>query len=89
MAVQAIVFKEMRCCITTSPDLPSCPKETSVITSNPANKGKHHLQNLPCSTDQVVCASCGGNGYTKTTPSRYQTCLKCLGRGFISFDNEK
>ncbi len=32
----------------------------------------------------ILCQKCGGNGYTKSSPSCYKTWLKCLGRGFKS-----
>ncbi len=31
----------------------------------------------------LLCQQCGGNGYTKSSPNCYQTCLECLGRGLI------
>jgi len=33
------------------------------------------------------CTQCGGNGYMKTTPNCYHTCLSCLGRGFTPLEN--
>lgn len=35
-----------------------------------------------------ICHSCGGNGYTKSNPNCYQTCLDCLGRGVVLLDLE-
>ena len=29
------------------------------------------------------CPQCGGNGYMKSTPNCYHTCLKCLGKGYL------
>ena len=31
----------------------------------------------------LQCPQCGGNGYMKSTPSCYHTCLECLGRGIM------
>ncbi len=36
-----------------------------------------------------ACDKCGGNGYMKTTPNCYHTCLTCLGKGVVSARNEK
>ncbi len=33
--------------------------------------------------EQLLCHQCGGNGYVKSTPSCYHTCLECLGRGIM------
>ena len=30
-----------------------------------------------------ICDKCGGNGYMKTTPNCYHTCLTCLGKGLV------
>jgi len=38
---------------------------------------------LSSADENETCCRCGGNGYTKSTPSCYQTCLDCLGRGFV------
>ncbi|WP_269623036.1 hypothetical protein [Prochlorococcus marinus] len=34
--------------------------------------------------EKVICMHCGGNGYMKSTPNCYHTCLDCLGRGLRS-----
>ena len=31
----------------------------------------------------ILCQQCGGNGYMKSTPNCYHTCLECLGRGLL------
>ena len=31
-----------------------------------------------------TCNRCGGNGYMKSSPNCYHTCLTCLGKGLIS-----
>ena len=36
-----------------------------------------------------TCDKCGGNGYMKTTPNCYHTCLTCLGKGLIGIRKEK
>ena len=35
-------------------------------------------------TKKLLCKQCGGNGYMKSSPNCYHTCLDCLGRGFIN-----
>ncbi len=37
--------------------------------------------------DFGVCPHCGGNGYMKTSPNCYHTCLKCLGLGYFNDGN--
>ena len=37
----------------------------------------------PRSFESTPCTRCGGNGYMKTSPNCYHTCLECLGRGLI------
>jgi len=44
-------------------------------------KAKFHLVDSVPSADKKICTECGGNGYMKTTPNCYHTCLHCLGRG--------
>jgi len=44
-------------------------------------KAKSHLVDSVLSADKTICSECGGNGYMKTTPNCYHTCLHCLGRG--------
>ena len=34
-----------------------------------------------------TCSKCGGNGYTKSSPDCYKTCLDCLGMGFVAEKN--
>ncbi len=41
------------------------------------------LQQLAMSS-RAICSCCGGNGYTKSTPTCYRTCLVCLGKGHVS-----
>ena len=35
------------------------------------------------SVETFICSQCGGNGYMKTHPNCYHTCLDCLGRGLV------
>ena len=35
-----------------------------------------------------TCNKCGGNGYMKSRPNCYHTCLTCLGKGLISEQGE-
>ncbi|KGG15170.1 MULTISPECIES: hypothetical protein [unclassified Prochlorococcus] len=46
---------------------------------------KNHEQGSPSLSSRTlevnVCEQCGGNGYMKSTPNCYHTCLNCLGRG--------
>ena len=35
-----------------------------------------------------TCNKCGGNGYTKSGPNCYQTCLTCLGKGLVTKQSE-
>ena len=37
---------------------------------------------------KVTCFKCGGNGYMKTSPNCYHTCLTCLGKGFVREQKE-
>ncbi len=32
----------------------------------------------------LLCPHCGGNGYTKSSPDCYRTCLDCFGKGVLS-----
>ena len=45
------------------------------------NKERESLETKGDS-NYLVCNQCGGNGYMKSTPSCYHTCLDCLGRGY-------
>ena len=37
---------------------------------------------------KITCDKCGGNGYMKTSPDCYHTCLTCLGKGFVAVQKE-
>ena len=52
-------------------------------------KKKNKGLSISRSLIKVTCDQCGGNGYMKTTPNCYHTCLTCLGKGLVSDQNEK
>ena len=33
--------------------------------------------------EELLCQHCGGNGYTKSSPDCYHTCLNCFGKGIL------
>jgi len=35
-----------------------------------------------------TCNKCGGNGYMKSSPNCYHTCLTCLGKGLVREQSE-
>ena len=46
-----------------------------------------HENKFHCVSDAMnmkTCNKCGGNGYMKTSPNCYHTCLTCLGKGLVS-----
>ncbi|ABX08914.1 Hypothetical protein P9211_09831 [Prochlorococcus marinus str. MIT 9211] len=51
-------------------------------------KTKEISENLENSStlNWITCSNCGGNGYMKTSPNCYHTCLPCLGRGLVEDD---
>ena len=59
----------------------------SAVSSPLAEKEKE--QTPSSSIDHVSCQQCGGNGYMKTSPTCYHTCLNCLGRGLIPHFSNK
>ena len=52
-----------------------------------SKKNKVHC--MSSTVNMKSCEKCGGNGYMKTSPNCYHTCLTCLGKGFVSVDKEK
>ncbi len=50
-------------------------------------KEKDHIISRPLT--MKPCDKCGGNGYMKTSPNCYHTCLTCLGKGLVSDHKEK
>ena len=49
---------------------------------------EHKVQSISSSLTKITCDKCGGNGYMKTNPNCYHTCLTCLGKGLVSVQNE-
>ena len=49
---------------------------------------KEKVQSISSALMQITCEKCGGNGYMKTSPNCYHTCLTCLGKGFLRKQNE-
>ncbi|MBW3041782.1 hypothetical protein [Prochlorococcus marinus] len=45
-------------------------------------KNKVHI--IASALNMKTCNKCGGNGYMKTSPNCYHTCLTCLGKGLVS-----
>ncbi len=69
---------------------------TSLTISNPTffvsnsapTTEKIKIQSLSNSMNIKTCNKCGGNGYMKSSPNCYHTCLTCLGKGLISEERE-
>ena len=49
---------------------------------------KNEVQSVDNALNQKTCNKCGGNGYMKSSPNCYHTCLTCLGKGLISQQRE-
>ena len=49
---------------------------------------KNKFQSISIALKMKTCKKCGGNGYMKTSPNCYHTCLTCLGKGLISDQKE-
>ncbi len=45
---------------------------------------KNKVQSISDALNILTCNKCGGNGYMKSNPNCYHTCLTCLGKGVIS-----
>ncbi len=45
---------------------------------------EHKVQSISSPLINITCDKCGGNGYMKTSPNCYHTCLTCLGKGLVS-----
>ncbi len=54
------------------------------VSSNKKNK----VQSISNALDMKTCHKCGGNGYMKSSPNCYHTCLTCLGKGFVIDQSE-
>ena len=50
---------------------------------------ENNVQSISSSLNMKTCDKCGGNGYMKTNPNCYHTCLTCLGKGLVIEDKEK
>jgi len=50
---------------------------------------KNKVQSISYTLKMKPCDKCGGNGYMKTSPNCYHTCLTCLGKGLVSDHKEK
>jgi len=49
---------------------------------------KNEVQSVANALNLKPCNKCGGNGYMKSSPNCYHTCLTCLGKGLISEQTE-
>ena len=49
---------------------------------------KNKVNTISPSLTMKPCDKCGGNGYMKTNPNCYHTCLTCLGKGLVSDQKE-
>ena len=49
---------------------------------------KNKVQSIPTALKMKTGNKCGGNGYMKSSPNCYHTCLTCLGKGLISEQGE-
>ena len=49
---------------------------------------KNRFQSIDNALHMSTCNKCGGNGYMKSSPNCYHTCLTCLGKGQISEQKE-
>ena len=45
---------------------------------------RNEVQSVANALNLKTCNKCGGNGYMKSSPNCYHTCLTCLGKGLIS-----
>ena len=57
---------------------------SQAVSTNKKNK----VQSFSSTLIKTTCDKCGGNGYMKTSPNCYHTCLTCLGKGLVSIQNE-
>ena len=49
---------------------------------------ENKTQSIADALNMNTCNKCGGNGYMKSGPNCYHTCLTCLGKGLISKQSE-
>ena len=58
-------------------------------SSSSANQTRYHQRIAFAESNiETICSHCGGNGYLKTSPNCYHTCIECLGRGSLIDDND-
>ena len=50
---------------------------------------ENQVQGINNALSMRTCNKCGGNGYMKSGPNCYHTCLTCLGKGLIGKQKEK
>ena len=56
--------------------------------SNAVSTTENQVQSLSSTLKSTTCNKCGGNGYMKSSPNCYHTCLTCLGKGLIREQRE-
>ena len=49
---------------------------------------KNIVQSISNAMNMKTCNKCGGNGYMKSSPNCYHTCLTCLGKGLVVVQKE-
>ena len=59
-------------------------KRTFFVSQSVSTSKKNKVQSNPNALKMKTCNKCGGNGYMKSSPNCYHTCLKCLGKGLVS-----
>ena len=57
---------------------------SQAVSTNKKNK----VHSISSPLNLKTCNKCGGNGYMKTSPNCYHTCLTCLGKGLVSDQSE-
>ena len=58
------------------------------MTQAVSTTGEKKDQSFSNALNLKICIKCGGNGYMKSSPNCYHTCLACLGKGLISEQRE-
>ena len=49
---------------------------------------KNIVHSISSTLNMKTCDKCGGNGYMKSSPNCYHTCLTCLGKGMVNVQKE-
>ena len=57
---------------------------SQAVSTNKKNK----VESSSNALNMRNCNKCGGNGYMKSSPNCYHTCLTCLGKGLVSDQRE-